>query len=111
MRSRERDRGRLLLQPLLPGRLWPVAVKKYRVKPDRFRCPRTLAYDGTNLLLEAIRKAGSDDPRKIGMPSPRSGISTESPEIHARPERRQRQSAANREDRGGAAEVREDGEP
>ena len=25
----------------------------------------TLAYDGTKLLLEAIRKAGSDDPRKI----------------------------------------------
>ena len=41
-------------------------VKKYREKhgqvPDALG---TLAYDGTNLLLEAIRKAGSDDPRKI----------------------------------------------
>jgi branched-chain amino acid transport system substrate-binding protein len=41
-------------------------VKKYREKhgqvPDAFG---TLAYDATNLLLEAIRKAGSDDPKKI----------------------------------------------
>jgi len=41
-------------------------VKKYKEKygqvPDALG---TLAYDGTNLLLEAIRKAGSDDPRKI----------------------------------------------
>lgn len=41
-------------------------VKKYREKhgqvPDALG---TLAYDGTNLLLEAIRKAGSDDPGKI----------------------------------------------
>jgi len=41
-------------------------VKKYREKhgqvPDALG---TLAYDGTKLLLEAIRKAGSDDPRQI----------------------------------------------
>jgi len=41
-------------------------VKKYKEKhgqvPDALG---TLAYDATNLLLEAIRKAGSDDPRKI----------------------------------------------
>ena len=41
-------------------------VKKYREKhgqvPDALG---TLAYDATNLLLEAVRKAGSDDPRKI----------------------------------------------
>ncbi len=41
-------------------------VKKYREKhgqvPDALG---TLAYDATNLLLEAIRKAGSDDPKKI----------------------------------------------
>ncbi len=41
-------------------------VKKYKEKhgqiPDAFA---TLAYDATNLLLEAIRKAGSDDPKKI----------------------------------------------
>lgn len=41
-------------------------VKKYKGRhgqvPDALG---TLAYDGTNLLLEAIRKAGSDDPRKI----------------------------------------------
>jgi branched-chain amino acid transport system substrate-binding protein len=41
-------------------------VKKYKEKygqvPDAFG---TLAYDATNLLLEAIRKAGSDDPKKI----------------------------------------------
>jgi branched-chain amino acid transport system substrate-binding protein len=41
-------------------------VKKYKEKhgqvPDALG---TLAYDGTNLLLEAIRKAGSDDPKKI----------------------------------------------
>lgn len=41
-------------------------VKKYKEKhgqvPDALG---TLAYDGTKLLLEAIRKAGSDDPRKI----------------------------------------------
>jgi branched-chain amino acid transport system substrate-binding protein len=41
-------------------------VKKYK---DRFgQTPDalgTLAYDGTNLLLEAIRKANSDDPLKI----------------------------------------------
>ena len=41
-------------------------VKKYRERhgqvPDALG---TLAYDGTNLLLEAIRQAGSDDPRKI----------------------------------------------
>ena len=41
-------------------------VKKYRERhgqvPDALG---TLAYDGTKLLLEAIRKAGSDDPRKI----------------------------------------------
>ena len=41
-------------------------VKKYRERhgqvPDALG---TLAYDATNLLLEAIRKAGSDDPRKI----------------------------------------------
>ena len=41
-------------------------VKKYRDKfgqtPDALG---TLAYDGTNLMLEAIRKADSDDPRKI----------------------------------------------
>jgi len=41
-------------------------VKKYKEKhgqvPDALG---TLAYDGTKLLLEAIRMAGSDDPRKI----------------------------------------------
>jgi branched-chain amino acid transport system substrate-binding protein len=41
-------------------------VKKYKERhgqvPDALG---TLAYDGTKLLLEAIRKAGSDDPRKI----------------------------------------------
>jgi len=41
-------------------------VKKYKEKhgqvPDALG---TLAYDGTNLLIEAIRKAGSDDPKKI----------------------------------------------
>jgi branched-chain amino acid transport system substrate-binding protein len=41
-------------------------VKKYRDKhgqvPDALG---TLAYDATNMLLEAIRKAGSDDPKKI----------------------------------------------
>ena len=41
-------------------------VKKYRERhgqvPDALG---TLAYDATNLLLEAIRKAGSDDPKKI----------------------------------------------
>ncbi|GAB4229551.1 MAG: ABC transporter substrate-binding protein [Deltaproteobacteria bacterium] len=41
-------------------------VKKYKAKhgqvPDALG---TLAYDATNLLIEAIRKAGSDDPRKI----------------------------------------------
>jgi branched-chain amino acid transport system substrate-binding protein len=41
-------------------------VKKYKEKhgqtPDALA---TLAYDATNLLLEAIRKAGSDDPKKI----------------------------------------------
>jgi len=41
-------------------------VKKYKEKhgqvPDALG---TLAYDATNLLLEAIRKAGSDDPEKI----------------------------------------------
>jgi branched-chain amino acid transport system substrate-binding protein len=41
-------------------------VKKYRARhgqvPDALG---TLAYDGTNLLLEAIRRAGSDDPGKI----------------------------------------------
>jgi branched-chain amino acid transport system substrate-binding protein len=41
-------------------------VKKYREKhhqvPDALG---TLAYDATNLLFEAIRKAGSDDPKKI----------------------------------------------
>jgi branched-chain amino acid transport system substrate-binding protein len=41
-------------------------VKKYKERhgqvPDALG---TLAYDGTNLLLEAIRRAGSDDPRKI----------------------------------------------
>ncbi|MEW6720800.1 MAG: ABC transporter substrate-binding protein [Thermodesulfobacteriota bacterium] len=41
-------------------------VKKYRERhgqlPDALG---TLAYDGTNLLFEAIRKAGSDDPQKI----------------------------------------------
>jgi branched-chain amino acid transport system substrate-binding protein len=41
-------------------------VKKYKDMygqvPDALG---TLAYDGTNLLLEAIRKAGSDDPKKI----------------------------------------------
>jgi branched-chain amino acid transport system substrate-binding protein len=41
-------------------------VKKYKEKhgqvPDALG---TLAYDATNLLFEAIRKAGSDDPRKI----------------------------------------------
>ncbi len=41
-------------------------VRKYKARfgqvPDALG---TLAYDGTNLLLEAIRKAGSDDPRKI----------------------------------------------
>jgi len=41
-------------------------VKKYKQKhgqvPDALG---TLAYDATNLLLEAIRKAGSDDPKKI----------------------------------------------
>lgn len=41
-------------------------VKKYREKhgqvPDALG---TLAYDATNLLLEAIGKAGSDDPKKI----------------------------------------------
>ncbi|MBI5342854.1 MAG: ABC transporter substrate-binding protein, partial [Deltaproteobacteria bacterium] len=41
-------------------------VKKYREKfgqtPDALG---TLAYDATNLLLEAIRKANSDDPVKI----------------------------------------------
>lgn len=41
-------------------------VRKYKEKhgqvPDALG---TLAYDATNMLLEAIRKAGSDDPRKI----------------------------------------------
>jgi branched-chain amino acid transport system substrate-binding protein len=41
-------------------------VEKYRKKhgqvPDALG---TLAYDATNILLEAIRKAGSDDPKKI----------------------------------------------
>jgi len=41
-------------------------VKKYKAKhgqvPDALG---TLAYDATNLLIEAIRKAGSDDPKKI----------------------------------------------
>ncbi len=41
-------------------------VKKYRERfgqvPDALG---TLAYDGTRLLLAAIRKAGSDDPQKI----------------------------------------------
>jgi len=41
-------------------------VRKYKEKygqvPDALG---TLAYDATNLLLEAIRKAGSDDPKKI----------------------------------------------
>ena len=41
-------------------------VKKYKEKfgqtPDALG---TLAYDGTNLMLEAIRKANSDDPAKI----------------------------------------------
>jgi len=41
-------------------------VKKYREKhgqvPDALG---TLAYDATNMLLEAIRKAGGDDPKKI----------------------------------------------
>ena len=43
-----------------------VWVKKYKEKhgqvPDALG---TLAYDATNLLLEAIRKAGNDDPKKI----------------------------------------------
>ncbi|RJP20628.1 MAG: ABC transporter substrate-binding protein [Deltaproteobacteria bacterium] len=41
-------------------------VKKYKARhgqvPDALG---TLAYDATNLLIEAIRKAGSDDPGKI----------------------------------------------
>jgi len=41
-------------------------VEKYRKKhgqvPDALG---TLAYDATNILLEAIRRAGSDDPKKI----------------------------------------------
>ena len=41
-------------------------VRKYRERhgqvPDALG---TLAYDATNMLLEAIRKAGSDDPKKI----------------------------------------------
>jgi branched-chain amino acid transport system substrate-binding protein len=41
-------------------------VKKYKDRhgqvPDALG---TLAYDATNMLLEAIRKAGSDDPKKI----------------------------------------------
>jgi len=41
-------------------------VKKYRERhgqvPDALG---TLAYDGTKLLLEAVRRAGSDDPAKI----------------------------------------------
>jgi branched-chain amino acid transport system substrate-binding protein len=41
-------------------------VKKYKEKhgqvPDALG---TLAYDATNLLIEAIRRAGSDDPKKI----------------------------------------------
>jgi branched-chain amino acid transport system substrate-binding protein len=41
-------------------------VKKYKERygqmPDALG---TLAYDGTNLLLEAIRQAGGDDPKKI----------------------------------------------
>jgi branched-chain amino acid transport system substrate-binding protein len=41
-------------------------VNKYKARhgqvPDALG---TLAYDATNLLLEAIRKAGSDDPKKI----------------------------------------------
>jgi branched-chain amino acid transport system substrate-binding protein len=41
-------------------------VKKYKDRhgqvPDALG---TLAYDATNILLEAIRKAGSDDPKKI----------------------------------------------
>jgi branched-chain amino acid transport system substrate-binding protein len=41
-------------------------VRKYKEKhgkvPDALG---TLAYDATNMLLEAIRKAGSDDPKKI----------------------------------------------
>jgi len=42
----------------------------------------TLAYDATNLLLEAIRKAGSDDRRRSARPSRRSGISRRSPGSH-----------------------------
>lgn len=36
--------------------------KKYGVKPDSFAA---LAYDATNIILEGIRKAGSDDSDKI----------------------------------------------
>ena len=42
---------------------WVTKYKeRYGQVPDALG---TLAYDGTKLLLEAIRKAGSDDPRKI----------------------------------------------
>ena len=88
-------------------------VKKYKEKhgqvPDALG---TLAYDGTNLLLEAIRKAGSDDPKKIreALASIRDFHGGHR-KVHARPERRQRQERRDREDRWGAAEIREDGEP
>lgn len=36
--------------------------KKFRIKPDSFA---TLSYDATNLLLEAVRRANGDDPKKI----------------------------------------------
>jgi branched-chain amino acid transport system substrate-binding protein len=41
-------------------------VKKYKAKynamPDSIA---TMAYDATNLMLEGIKKAGSDDPAKV----------------------------------------------
>jgi branched-chain amino acid transport system substrate-binding protein len=41
-------------------------VRKYRERHGRLPdALGTLAYDGTRLLFEAIRQAGSDDPRKI----------------------------------------------
>ena len=113
---RERDRGRLLLQPLLPGR--PAAGGR-----------------GVGEEVQGEARAGSRRPRDAGVrrdePAPRGdpeggerrpeedpgrpGLDQGFPrghrEIHARPERGQRQERRDREDRGRPAEVREDGEP
>ena len=88
-------------------------VKKYRENTDRSPTRsgrwRTTA---TNLLLEAIRKAGSDDPRKIrdALASIRDFKAVTGKSTLDR-ERGHDQERGDREDRGRQAEIREDGEP